>query len=415
MESDRIAFLQFLSRRYSRSLLASVLAMFSINFAFAQGAGVAAATGAVKLEAGHAAPDAGHAGGSLIGIQYEQWFHGPQSWKTAEAVPLLGRYITDESTVALHYTEFEHLGFDWLLIDWSNMLWAKPEWEQHTGDIALLEEKTAVLFRTALHNRERGKYAPKLVFMVGLQNGPPVANGIERLNGVIDWLKVHYLDRPEYRDLWLYEGGKPLLTILYWPPEPCKDLGKTLAAGGLHIEDWSVRWMASQLQDNHAEQCGMWSWMDGVIPQILTRRDGMPDEIVVTPAAFKFPGKGWTDPSAIPRDHGVPYLESWKAAFDARPKFIQVHQWNEFTGQENGQGVAADYWGLKSADAKPEPPSQAYADEYNVQLSDDLEPTDLQACTYRGCGGWGYYYYNGSSGLSVGKNGVLIKRRGLFS
>ena len=394
MKSYCIALLKYKSRWHPRNVLARVTAVLAIFIASAQCAGVAAETLGGTLESGHNAADSGRVGGSLIGIQYEQWFMGPQSWKTAEAIPLLGRYTTDESTVARHYAEFEQLGFDWLLIDWSNMLWAKPEWELHSGDTGLLEEKTAVLFTTALHNHQRGQYAPKLVFMVGLQNGPPVANGIERLNSIIDWLKAHYLDRPEYHDLWLYEGGKPLLTILYWPPDPCSELQKTLASGALHTQDWSVRWMASQLQDNHAERCSMWSWMDGVIPQVLTRRDGIPEEIVVTPSAFKFPGKGWTDPSAIARDHGVPYLESWKAAFDFRPKFIQVHQWNEFTGQENGKGMAADYWGLKPAGAKPEPQTDVYADEYNAQLSDDLEPTELHACAYRGCDGWGYYYYN---------------------
>jgi hypothetical protein len=357
----------------------------AISLAFAQGA-----TAVTPNEL----PDSEHDRGSLIGIQYEQWFHGPQSWKTAEAIPMLGRYITDEPTVARHYAEFQQLGFDWLLIDWSNMLWAKPDWEQHAGDTRQLEEKTAVLFQTALHRRQQGKYAPKLVFMLGLQNGPPVANGMERLNGILAWLKTNYLDRQEYKDLWLYDGGKPLLTVLYWPPDPCVQLQKTLATGKLHTEDWAIRWMASQLQDNHAEQCGMWSWMDGVIPQILTRHNGTPEEIVVTPSSFRFPGKGWTDPSAIARNHGVPYLESWKAAFDSRPKFIQVHQWNEFAGQENGQGIPADYWAQKPAGEKQEPLSEAYGDEYNVQLSDDIEPTDLHACAYRGCGGWGYYYYN---------------------
>ena len=230
---------------------------------------------------------------------------------------------------------------------------------------------------------------PSLVFMVGLQNGPPVPNGIQRLNGILAWLKTNYLDRPEYKDLWLYDGGKPLLVILYWPPDPCAGLQQTLAKGTLRTQDWTVRWMSTQLQDNHAEQCGMWSWMDGVIPQILTRHDGKPEEIVVTPSSFQFPGKGWTHPSAIARDHGVPYLESWKAAFAYRPKFIQVHQWNEFAGQENGQGMPVDYWGQHPG--KAEKPSEAYGDEYNVQLSDDIEPTDLHACTYRGCGGWGYY------------------------
>ncbi len=336
--------------------------------------------------------DAQRVQGSLIGIQYEQWFYGPQSWKTTEAVPLLGKYTTNEALVKQHYSEFKELGFDWLLIDWSNMLWAKPAWEQHTAETRQLEDKTEVLFQAALHLHQQHKYAPKLVFMIGLQNGPPVANGLERMNGILAWLKAKYLDRPEYKDLWLYDGGKPLLVVLYWPPDPCAGLKKTLATNKLHAEDWTIRWMATQLQDNHAEQCGMWSWMDGVVPQIATRRQGVPEEIVVTPAAFRLPGKGWTDPSAIARDHGVPYLESWKAAFALKPKYIQVHQWNEFTGQENGHGIPLDYWGVNPA--KPQPPSGVYADEYNLQLSDDIEPTDLHACAYRGCGGWGYYYYN---------------------
>jgi hypothetical protein len=338
--------------------------------------------------------DAQHVQGSLIGIQYEQWFYGPQSWKTTEAVPLLGRYTTNEAIVQQHYFEFEQLGFDWLLIDWSNMLWAKPAWEQHAGETRQLEDKTEVLFQTALHLHQQRKYAPKLVFMLGLQNGPLVANGLERMNGILAWLKTKYLDRPEYKDLWLYDGGKPLLVVLYWPSDPCAELEKTLATNKLHTQDWTIRWMATQLQDNHAERCGMWSWMDGVVPQIATRRQGAPEEIVVTPSAFKLPGKGWTDSSAIARDHGVPYLESWKAAFALKPKYIQVHQWNEFAGQENGHGIPIDYWGQNSAPTKPKPPSDVYADEYNLQLSDDIEPTDLHACTNRGCGGWGYYYYN---------------------
>ena len=309
-------------------------------------------------------------------------------------LPILGKYTTDTATVARHYEAFQQLGIDWLLIDWSNMLWTKPAWEQHTGETQRLEEKTAVLFQTAVQLHREGKYAPKLVFMVGLQNGPPVPNGVARLNGMLAWLKANYLDRPEYKDLWLYDGGKPLLTILYWPPDPCAQLPKDLAANTLHAEDWTVRWMATQLQDNHAEQCGMWSWMDGVIPQVLTRHEGKPEEIVVTPSAFRFPAKGWTAPSAIARDHGVPYLESWKAAFVYRPKFIQVHQWNEFAGQENGHGMPLDYWGQGAAKVKGAEVKEAYGDEYNLQLSDDIEPTVLQACAYRGCGGWGYYYYN---------------------
>jgi hypothetical protein len=104
------------------------------------------------------------------------------------------------------------------------MLWMKPDWEQHAGDVGKLEARTAVLFETAAHLRRQGKYAPKLVFMIGLQNGPPVPHSLERLNGMIAWLKTNYLDRPEYKDLFLIVDGKPLLTILYWPPHPCAEL-----------------------------------------------------------------------------------------------------------------------------------------------------------------------------------------------
>lgn len=335
------------------------------------------------------------ASGSLIGIQYEQWFYGPDSWKTAEAVPLLGKYTTDEATVEKHYDAFHQLGIDWLLIDWSNMLWSKPAWELHTGETLKLEDKTTVLFKTALHLHRQGKYAPKLVFMIGLRNGPEVPNGMQRLNEELAWLKKNYIDRPEYKDLWLYDAGKPLLTILYWPPDPCSQLPKDLAHTSLKAEGWTVRWMSSQLQDNHAERCGMWSWMDGVIPQIVTRHDGKAENIVVTPSSFQLPGRGWTAPSAIARDNGVPYLKSWKAAFESRAQFIQIHQWNEFAGQREGHGLPDDYWGQATSSAPGKHQSSSvYADEYNVQLSDDIEPTELHACTFRGCGGWGYYYFN---------------------
>ena len=82
----------------------------------------------------------------------------------------------------------------------------------------------------------------------------------------------------------------------------------------------------------------MWSWMDGPIRQIVTRSGGAAEETVVTPASFTFPGKGWRHPSAIGRDHGSPYLQSWKVAFESKPKFIQIHQWNEFAGAKEGKG-----------------------------------------------------------------------------
>jgi len=135
--------------------------------------------------------------------------------------------------------------------------------------------------------------------------------------------------------------------------------------------------------------------MDGTIRQIVTRNNGIAEETVVTPSCFEFPGKGWKHPTATGRDHGAPYLESWKVAFESRPKFIQIHQWNEFAGAKEGEGFPADYWGTPlDGSAGPQGKNSVYGDEYNLELSDDLEPVDREKCAYRGCGGWGYYYMN---------------------
>jgi hypothetical protein len=167
------------------------------------------------------------------------------------------------------------------------------------------------------------------------------------------------------------------LTILYHVRLDCAEI--QAGTRGIVAPDWTVRYVGSQLQDTHVENCGLWSWMDGTIRQAVTRRDGSAEETVVTPSAFPMPG-GWLDPRATGRDHGAPYLESWEVAFETHPKFIQIHQWNEFAGQAKGHGFG--------------PAHDIYGDEYNLEFSDDIEPTKMDQCAYRGCGGWGYYYMN---------------------
>jgi hypothetical protein len=132
--------------------------------------------------------------------------------------------------------------------------------------------------------------------------------------------------------------------------------------------------------------------MDGDIRQVATKHNAKPEEVVVTPACFQLPGKGWRHPSATGRDHGAPYLNSWRVAFETRPIFIQIHQWNEFAGQKEGEGMPDEYW--KDGSKAQTRNTTIYGDEYNLELSDDIEPTRMEGCAYRGCGGWGYYYVN---------------------
>ena len=330
--------------------------------------------------------------GTLIGLQYEPYFTPHNvGWETnrdtdipglikgtQEAVPILGKYSSfDVNIIRKHEEWFEYLGIDWLLIDWTNMLWMNPTWEKHEGATHELEQATELLFKTYSQMEKEGKHPPKLVLMLGLQNGDPVPHAAERLNGIVAWTNKELRDNPEYRDQWLYYSGKPLLTIMYNTVHACDDLQIVTRKTPVVTPGWTVRWMASQLQVSHAEKCGMWSWMDGIIRQVVTYHEGKAEETVVTPSCFPIPD-GWLDPRTAGRDHGAPYLESWQVAFEARPRFIQIHQWNEFAGQTTGGG----------------PKHNIYGDEYNQELSDDIEPTELHGCSYRGCGGWGYYYMN---------------------
>lgn len=312
---------------------------------------------------------------SVIGIQYSNFFiDGSKSWETAEAIPVLGKYSSkDPGILKQHFEWFQQLGVDWLLIDWSNILWSTSPWDKHVGIAPEIEQSVAVMFETALSLEKQRKYTPKMVFELAVKESRQKPRQIQQLNEVIDWINKKYLDNPEYRNLWLYYGGKPLLAVFYIAKDPCQQLPIDLHETPLEASRWTVRWMSAQLQANHAERCGMWSFMDGTIEQKVTNHNGKAEETVVTPASFA--QSGWLGADAVGRDHGVPYLDSWRVAFQNRPKFIQIHQWNEFAGQS-------------------EEGAKFYGDEFNVKFSDDIEPTEPTACTRRGCGGWGYYYLN---------------------
>lgn len=330
---------------------------------------------------------------TLIGLQYELYrtplnvgwgavrragwvglFNGTQ-----EAIPILGKYSSyDVNILKKHEEWFEYLGINWLLIDWTDFLAAKPAWERQEGPTRQVEETTELLFKTYSQLQKEGKHPPKIVLMLGFENG-------QRINHIIRWIDKNLLANPRYKNLWLYYHGKPLLTILYVANLPCDELAKNTS--GVVAPQWTVRWMGTQLQDTHVERCGYWSWMDGTIRQVVTFRDHVAEETVVTPSCFPWPfagdsagNKGWLDPKATGRDHGAPYIESWKVAFENRPRFIQIHQWNEFAGAADGHGGGPNH--------------DVYGDEYSLELSDDIEPTKLDGCGYRGCGGWGYYYVN---------------------
>ncbi len=300
------------------------------------------------------------------------------------------------TVIKKHEEWFEYLGIDWLLLDWTNFLIAKTPWEEHRDATGEAEQTTELIFKTYHQLELEGKHPPKLIFMMPLfKSAATIPIGIARMNAVVEWADKTFLDNPVYRHELLEVDGKPLMLLPWWgaridpPAKTCADLAKL--TDQIPASRWTVRWLGTQLDSSHVDQCGYWSWMDGTIRQVVTYRNGAPEVTNVTPSTFPFAfteellktRSGWLDPHAVGRDHGAPYLESWKVAFETHPRFLQIHQWNEFAGQMNETGMGQ---GVKK---------KVFGDEYNLDLSDDLEPTQLpDQYGYRQCGGWGYYYMN---------------------
>ena len=107
--------------------------------------------------------EASKVSGTLMGLQYEPYFTNLNvGWETnqatgipglikgtQEAIPILGKYSSyDVNLIRKHEEWFEYLGIDWLLIDWTNFLIAKPGWETQDGPTHEVEQTTELLFKT---------------------------------------------------------------------------------------------------------------------------------------------------------------------------------------------------------------------------------------------------------------------------
>lgn len=310
----------------------------------------------------------------LIGMEYEPWFTPLNAtWDTAEAVPLVGRYDSFQKTVIRqHCLWFDEIGVDYLLVDWSNNLWGKESWKDRAPGVDELIRSTLLLFDTYAQMRHEGIPTPKITLLLGLDNGPTTT--MKALNEEMDWVYSNIIENPKYKGLWLYYEGKPLIV-------PFNGGGPGFLDGKPPIDQskFTVRWMASQLQFNpEVAKDGYWSWMDGSINPITTYHDGKPEALTITPAFFG--DGGWTYPQAMGRRNGATYLEEFQYAMSVRPKFLLICQWNEFAGQAIGAGYG--------------PKHDQFVDCYNIPLSNDIEPTSLSSCAYRGCGGWGFRYLN---------------------
>lgn len=311
----------------------------------------------------------------LVGMQWEPWFTPHNAdWTTAQAVPLLGFYRSyDRDVLRQHFLWLAESGVNFLVVDWTNHLWDKKHWDERDDNTNEIIHATTLALETLASLRDEGIPVPKMVLYLGLNNGPSTTT--QAINEEMDWIYHNYIRNPRFAGLFQEYLGKPLLLIHNGGGPAWLQ-----AHPGPPIDDrhFTVRWQSSQHDLSHHNEAGYWSWMDGALAQPVTRFEGKPEAMTVS-AAF-FSADGWRGKGAYGRRGGGTYVESFQGALKYRPRFLELHQFQEFAGQPEGQGYG--------------PRKDIYVDSYSAELSDDIEPTSLCAPAYRGDGGWGFLFLN---------------------
>lgn len=340
--------------------------------------------------------------GTLFTSQWEPWFAPGNMWTSAQAVPLVGFYdFTNPDVLRQHLLWLMDSGTDAVLFDWSNHIWGCNRWSDRSDGVSMILHATEMALETMADMRDEGLPVPQAIIMSGLSNGPPAS--MNALNEQLEWIYQDLVRNPRFKGLWVELDGKPLLTVLDTGVIGVKEgrtesafrvpfFKQTLGWSKQEIDAWrakqpavdtsrfTIRWVSSQNQLTGHDKLNYWSWMDGSMPPLVSYNEKGEAENVTVSIGF-FPEKGWKSPDAYGRRDGWTYLESFKPVFESKPKFVQLHQFNEFTGQSEGHGYGPD--------------KDIYVDSYSVELSDDYEPVSLTAPGYRGDqGGWGFYYLN---------------------
>ena len=294
----------------------------------------------------------------LIGMEYETWFGpGYAQWGHEEAEPVLGHYSSLDARVLRQQTLwFNQMGINFVELDWTNNL-TKP-----FPDSAAREciASNNVLFRLYANMRQH----PKIVFLMGpehnswLNHATPYTGPWFKKQ--LNYVYAHYINSRKYRGIYLHYLHKPLLLLYLNGPRFARP-------PTIHDARFTIRYVGAWLEFTKEQRYGVWSWYDQKATptfhhgkaEALTVASGYPG---VNP-----PGKGlnnWLSPDAGGKNYGATYRTQWRVAEKYRPRFLFLCQWNEF-----------------------EPP-----DQYNVNLSNDMEPTLMTELGSHRPSGWGFFY-----------------------
>jgi hypothetical protein len=291
-------------------------------------------------------------------MEYETWFGpGYAEWGKEEATPLLGRYSSlDPRVLRQQALWFDETGINVVELDWTNNL-TKPFPSKEAKEcIAAMDALLKVYSTMPQH--------PKILMLMGPENNlwrdsKDVYAG-PWFKQQMDYLYDHYIHNPKYRDMFVTYEGKPLM--LYYLNGP-----RFVAPPDLTDPRFTARYVGAWLQFTHEEKYGVWSWYDqSPVPtmyqgkaEALTVTDGYPS-VHETATGLN----NWAAQDAGGKNNGETLRTQWEAAMKYKPRFLFLNQWNEFV-----------------------PP-----DQYNANMSNDLEPTLMTEKEDSRASGWGFAY-----------------------
>ncbi len=295
----------------------------------------------------------------LVGMDYETWFGpGYAYWGGQEAVPVLGYYTSLDPLVLRQQTLwFDEMGINFVELDWTNNL-------VHPFPDGAARECIAAT-NALFHLYAKMAQHPQIVIMVGPENNLWLNNRTTPYVGPwfrkqLNYLYRRYIRNPKYRSMYLTYKKKPLLLCYLNGPRGSRPPS---------IDDprFTIRYVSAWLQTTKDERYGAWSWYDQKATP--TYHNGKVEALTVTDGypGVNAPEKGlnnWLSPEAGGKNYGLTYRTQWRVADRYRPRFLFLCQWNEF-----------------------EPP-----DQYNVNLSNDMEPTLLTEKDSTRPSGWGFFY-----------------------
>ena len=312
----------------------------------------------------------------LIGAQYCTLFNPHLfTFDNAQAVPLIGYYRSDDpDVIRQHMIWLMESGVDFLVIDWVATAENLRHWADRGAAMNEVIESTTSVLNTLAAMRDQGMPVPKVVLLAGSNGGTMTMTGE---NEKLNWINQNYINNPLYHDLFIIYQNKPLILIFT----------NNTKIPEMDTTNFTIRWYSAQLHPDPNNE--FWSWMDGVMNQSVAYYQGQAEAMTASVGFFGWTADprtttGWTAAGANGRKGGLTFTESFKNILEHQPRFVQLHQFNEFTGQFEGSGYGSSASSVGT-----------YGDSYSVELSDDFEPVSLTTPGYRANnGGWGFFYLN---------------------